>query len=121
MIDALALTITLLCLGTAAVVGAQTVAGSFAWPRVGPVLILVEVALLVLAVLDLVGLAGGRPPREPGPHFAYLLTSILLGPVVVAEARRTRGRWGPTMLVLGLAATAVIVVRLRATGRPAGG
>lgn len=59
MIDTLAVTITLTCLGTAVVVGAQAGIGRFRWARIVPALGLVEVALLVQALLDVLGLLAG--------------------------------------------------------------
>lgn len=117
MIDALALAVTVACIGAAIVVAVQALAGTFRWTRVAPTLVLVEAVLLVQAVLDVVGLARGHRPGEPGPHLAYLVISVLVVPAVALQVRGDDDRWAGVLVASALVVVAVLVVRMTTTWR----
>lgn len=118
MTDVLAFTITVTSLVVALAVLASLVVGRYRWRRTAPVLLLTELAVLALAVSDLLGL-GDRRPAEPGTHLAYLATAVLVLPVAAHQTRRDDDRWAGALVVLALVVLAVVVVRLVSTGRPA--
>lgn len=75
-----------------------------------------ECAVILLAVLDVVCLVAADKPRELSLHLAYLVASVAILPMVVVIA--TAGRKEPANIVVavGSAAVAVVVVRLQMTG-----
>ena len=119
MIDALALSITVLSLLTGLVVLVQAGTGRFRRGRVSPTLTLIQLALVVQAAADVLGLGRGHHPREPATHLAYLAVSLVLLPLAAYETRRDDGPWSGVLVAVALVVLAVIVVRLTATWRPA--
>lgn len=116
MIDALAFTITVGCLCAAVVVLGLVAAGRYRWRRIVPALLLVQVAVLGQAVLDVIGLLAGRRPAETVTHLAYLATSLAVLPAATAAARDD-DRWSGVLTGVALVVLAVVVVRLTTTWR----
>ena len=119
MIDALALTITVACLGTATVVLVQVGTGTFRRRRLSAGLAAIQLAVVVQAVLDVVRLARGHRVPEPVTHVAYLVVGMLLVPLAAAETRRDDGRWSGVLVAVALLVLAVVVVRMQTTWRAA--
>ena len=115
MRDSLALTIILYASGVTAWTVVQIVRGGARNDLLTAALVILELGLLVQAVLDLVSMAGGHRPAELATHLAYLVTSVVVLPVVVPIGRK--GRKGPVMTdAVVCAAVVIIVIRLQMTG-----
>ncbi len=121
MIEPLAAGITIACLVAALVVGVQAVSGAFHFPRIVPTLLVLETALLIQAVIDVVGLLRGHRPSETGAHVAYLVVSLLILPGAAGQTRGEDGRWPGALTAIALVITAVLVIRLQTTWRAAHG
>jgi hypothetical protein len=121
VIDPLAFSTTLICIGIAAVVAVRLARRRYRWRAIVPALLLVQAMLVVLAILDVVGLAGGHRPAEPATHLAYLGASLTVLPAVGSQAARDDGVWAGVLVVAATVALAVIIVRLQTTWRPARG
>ncbi|MEV6694201.1 hypothetical protein AB0M35_22280 [Micromonospora sp. NPDC051196] len=80
-----------------------------------------ELALLGLAVLAGVALAGGEQPGEPGAFFGYLVTLVCLPPLAGVLARMEPTRWGSAIVCAICLVTPVVVVRLQQTWEVLGG
>ena len=119
MIDSLSLTITLGCLlvGIGALVA--SVPGRFRAERFSGALLVVEMALLLQAVLAIVGLARGHRPGELATFVAYLVVSVVVLPVAASQVRGTTGRWAGAVVTAAFVVQAVLVVRLQTTWRTA--
>jgi hypothetical protein len=78
-------------------------------------LAILELALIVQAARDAIGLATGHQPTEPGTHWGYLVSSIVILPLTLAVGQGDRGRWASAALTVGLVATAVVVFRMQQT------
>lgn len=117
MIDALAFTITVGCVGGGVAVLVLALAGRYRWRRIAPTLLAVQVLLVVQAVLDAVGLVGGHRPGEPATHLAYVVTSLVVLPAAVGWAGRGDDRWTAAVVGMALVVLAVVVVRMMTTWR----
>lgn len=117
MIDALSLALTVTAAVAATVLGVVALSGRFRWARAVPLLVAVQCGVLVQAVLDVVGLVRGHHPREPVTHVAYLVATVLVVPVLLAETRRGEPRWAGVLGAVGLLLLAVLVVRWQTTWR----
>jgi hypothetical protein len=92
-------------------------------------LVLLELTLVAQAVLDGIGLAAGHRVAEPATHLGYLVTSVVLLPLLLGLTRPPRRAGsrpvaaGLTAAVIVVACAAVVVVdaRLVATGPDATG
>ncbi|TDC80907.1 hypothetical protein E1193_16320 [Micromonospora sp. KC606] len=84
-------------------------------------LAVLECALLVLAVVALVGLGRGERPGEPGAFFGYLVTLVCLPPLAWVLARMEPTRWGSAIVCAVCLVTPVVVVRLQQTWAVVGG
>jgi peptidoglycan/LPS O-acetylase OafA/YrhL len=120
MIDAFALAITVVSLAAAGVTLVLAAARRYRWSRLAPTLALLELALVVQAVADLVALARGHHPRELATHLAYLGVSVALLPVAAAQVRGDHGRWPAVLVAVVLVVLAVVTVRLETTWRATG-
>lgn len=121
MIEVLAFATTVVCaLGGLVVLGAG-VLGRYRWRGVLPALVTIEVALVVQAVADLLGQAGGHRLAETGTHAAYLVTSLVVLPAAGTQTARDDGRWSAVLVAAALVALAVVVVRMQTTWRVTGG
>lgn len=85
--------------------------------------VLLELTLVARAVLGAWAMAVGAPLAEPVVHAGYLVTSVVLLPLLVIVGR-TPGRRSSTavdaaVLAVGCAAVAVVGFRLELTGHPA--
>jgi uncharacterized PurR-regulated membrane protein YhhQ (DUF165 family) len=70
------------------------------------------------SVIDVAELLGGRRPAEPVVHLAYVLTALALAPAAFAVTRRDATRWATAVHACAAFVTAVVTIRLTATGRP---
>lgn len=75
-----------------------------------------ECALVLLAVMELMSVLNGDRPRELPVHLAYLGASVLTLPIVVAIGTAGRKELSNIVAAVGSAAVAVIVIRLQVTG-----
>ncbi|MBO4209186.1 hypothetical protein [Micromonospora echinofusca] len=82
---------------------------------------LLELAVLGLAVVALVALAGGDRPGEPGAFFGYLVTLVCLPPLAAVLARMEPTRWGSAIVTVVCLVLPVVVVRLQQTWQVTGG
>ncbi|MEU6021690.1 hypothetical protein [Micromonospora sp. NBC_01739] len=80
-----------------------------------------ELALLGLAIMAGVALAGGDQPGEPGAFFGYLVTLVCLPPLAGVLARMEPTRWGSAIVCAICLVTPVVVVRLQQTWEVLGG
>lgn len=117
MIESLALTTTVVCVVAAVVVLVRAAGGHHRWAAVAPLLLILQIALLLQAVVDVVGLLRGHHPAETATHLAYLLTSLAVLPVATGQAGRDDGRWAGVLVGISLLAVAVVVVRMQTTWR----
>ena len=70
------------------------------------------------AVTDAAALFAGRLPAEPVVDVAYLLTTRPSPLAAFALTRRDRTRWATAVHACAALVTAVLTIRLTATGRP---
>jgi len=117
VIDALALSITVLVAGTALALAVAGTTGHYRRSSFSPALAVLQLGLVVQAVLDVIGLARGHHPGEPATHIAYLVASLLVLPLAGYETRRDDGGWSATLLVAALVVQAVLVIRMQTTWR----
>ncbi|MFC0503184.1 hypothetical protein [Micromonospora costi] len=89
------------------------------WQLIG--LVVLELALLALAVVALVAIGGGERPGEPGAFFGYLVTLVCLPPLAAVLARMEPTRWGSAIVCVVCLVTPVVVVRLQQTWEVLGG
>jgi hypothetical protein len=120
VIDPLAFGTTLACLATAFTLVVAVFTGRYRLRGFAPMFVLIQLALILQAVLDVVGLVGGHRTPDPTTHLAYLTTSLVLLPVAVGTTSRQEDRWSAGVLAVALLAVAVVVVRLITTWRTAG-
>ncbi|WP_163509449.1 hypothetical protein [Fodinicola acaciae] len=116
MIDGLALAITLTCAAAGIAVLAAAALDRYRWRAAWPTVAILEAALLLQALLDLVGQLGGHRPAEPVTHLAYLVVSLAALPVTATQVAKN-DRWSGVLLAVALIVLAVIVVRLQTTWR----
>lgn len=116
MIEVLAFATTVVCAIGGLVVLGTGVLGRYRRSAVLPLLVMVEVVLLVQAVADVLGQAGGHRPAETATHAAYLGASLVVLPAAGPQARDD-GRWSAVLIAAALLALAVIVVRMQTTWR----
>jgi len=74
--------------------------------------IVLEVALLVQAVVAIIGIIGGRELTEPVTFVAYALGILLPLPLGFYLARAERTRWGSLSLCFTAVVVAVMTLRL---------
>ncbi|WBB79438.1 hypothetical protein O7606_25325 [Micromonospora sp. WMMD882] len=84
-------------------------------------LVVLEAALLALAVVALVALGGGERPGEPGAFAGYLVTLVFLPPLAGVLARMEPTRWGAAIVGVVCLVIPVVVVRLQQTWAVVGG
>ena len=119
MIESLAAATTLAGVVLALWAAIAAVKGQFEWRRSLILLGVLEVALLVNATADLIGLARGHHPKEPATQLAYLVVSLLISPIVAAQIFGDEGRWAAGLTAVAGIVIAVVVVRAQTTWRPA--
>jgi hypothetical protein len=73
---------------------------------------LLEVALLVQAVVAVVGLVGGHRPEETAAFLGYLVGIVLVPVAGVLWARSEPTRWAGTVLVVAAVVVAIMDWRL---------
>jgi hypothetical protein len=78
-------------------------------------LVVLELALVGQAVLDLVTPANRHHPAEPATHIGYLLASVVLLPAFAAYLYGDRGRWASATLAVACVTLCVVSIRLQAT------
>lgn len=76
---------------------------------------MVELAVVVQAGLDVLGLARGDRPGSLATHVGYLVTSVALLPIAAGAVQLDEGRWGNAGLAIGCVLVAVVSVRLHQT------
>lgn len=117
MIEVLAFATTVVCvLGGVVVLGAAAF-GRYRWRSVLPTFVVLELVLVVQAIADVAGQAGGHRLAETGTHVAYLATSLIVLPATSTQTARDDGRWSGLLVAVALLALAVIVVRMQTTWR----
>lgn len=121
MIDAVAFSVALACVVVAGFVGIRLATRRYRWRAIVPALLAIEAMLIVLAVLDIAGLAGGHHPAEPATHLAYLGTAPVVLPVAASQAAGDDGLWAGLLVGAAAVVLAVLIVRLQTTWRPARG
>ncbi|MGW4825476.1 hypothetical protein ACWEP4_43035 [Streptomyces sp. NPDC004227] len=114
MSQSLALTTVLYACGLAGWIVIQSIRET-AQPRtVAAALGVLEIALVLLAALEVVAIATGHRPREMAVHLAYVGAAVLVVPLAVLIGGAGRKSVGMTGAV-GCAAAAVVVLRMTAT------
>lgn len=121
MIETLAVAITFLLLGCAVAVIVQACRRRYRRAAFLPTLLVLQVALTVQAVADLVGLMRGHRTPELAVHVAYLVVSLVLVPLALFETRSADGPWSGALLTIVLFVLAAVVVRMQTTWRPIDG
>jgi hypothetical protein len=76
-------------------------------------LILVEVAVVAQAVAASVRIAGGERPVQFATFLGYLVTALIMLPLVGVLAFMERTRWGSVIAGSGGVVVAVLVLRLQ--------
>jgi uncharacterized protein YqgC (DUF456 family) len=74
---------------------------------------IVELAVLVLAVVAVVRLAGGERAAEQATFIGYLLTVVLLLPAATVLSFMEQTRWGSVIMAVAGAVVAVLMLRLQ--------
>jgi len=121
VIDALAFSTALAGVGVAGLTAVRLATRRYRWRGIAPALLAIEVMLVVLAILDVAGLAGGHRPAEPATHLAYLGASLVVLPAAASQAAGDDGFWAGLLVAVAAVALAVVIVRLQTTWRPARG
>jgi hypothetical protein len=119
VIETLAVVITIAALACAVTIGVSGGGGRFRGAVFLPTLALLEIAVLIQALIDLISLARGHRLESVAVHLAYLIVSVALVPVAV-QAAGDDGTWSAVLLVVALVFLAV-VVRMQTTWRTADG
>jgi uncharacterized membrane protein len=114
VIEVLAFATTVVCALLALVL--PVLAGRYRWRRVPPYLVVIEAALVVQAIAVVISRFGGYSPRESAENWAYVVTSLVLIPLVAPFARRDRW-WSAVLLAITLVVLAIVVVRMQTTWR----
>ena len=117
MIDTLAATITLACIATATAVGLRLRAQR--WRVVDPVIVAIQIALVVQAILAGAALLRGNRPGDVATFVAYLMVSVVALPVAATQVRDDAGRWAGALVIIALLALAVVVMRAQTVWRSA--
>jgi hypothetical protein len=78
-------------------------------------LLALEAALVLRAMLGVGALVSGAHPYPGGTHVAYLVTSVGLLPVMNATLADDRSHWSAAVLAVTCLALAVIAIRLKMT------
>lgn len=76
-------------------------------------LILVEAALVAQAVLAVVRIAGGERPVQFVTFLGYLVTALIMLPLVTVLSFMERTRWGAVIAGAGAVVVAMLVLRLQ--------
>jgi hypothetical protein len=76
-------------------------------------LIVVELALVAQGVAAVVRIAGGERPEQFATFLGYLITSVVMLPMVVVLSFMERTRWGAVIAGSGGVVVAVLVLRLQ--------
>lgn len=114
MIEPLAFATTAACVLVA--LAGLALAWRYNLARVLPYLIGIEVAMLVQTVAIVIARIGGYQPRESGENWAYVVTSLVILPLVAPAVRRSRW-WAAVILAVALAVEAIVVIRVQTTWR----
>jgi hypothetical protein len=91
-------------------------AARYNFARVLPYPVAVEVAMAVQTIAIVITRLGGYRPRESGENWAYVVTSLVVLPLIAPLARRSRW-WAAMILAVALAVEATVVIRLQTTWR----
>jgi hypothetical protein len=81
-------------------------------------LIAVELAVVAQGIAAVVRIAGGERPEQFATFVGYLITSVLLLPLVAVLAFLERTRWGAVIAGAGGLVIAVLVLRLQQVWLP---
>jgi hypothetical protein len=119
VIESLAAASALAGVGLAAWAAVAAIKGQFDWRRGLILLGMLQIALLVDAVADVTGLVRGHHPNELATHLAYLIVSLVIGPIVASQIFDDGGRWAAALTAVAGLAVAVVVVRAQTTWRSA--
>ena len=119
MIDGLSLALSVVCLIAAltAAVGAAT--RRYRRANYDPTLVILQVALMVQAMLDVVAWVRGHRPGEPATHAAYVVASLVVLPLAAVETKFDDGGWSAGLLIVAFVVLAVLVLRMQTTWRSA--
>jgi hypothetical protein len=82
------------------------------WSHLGG-LIVVEAALIAQGVVAVVRIARGEHPAQFATFLGYLVTSLVMVPLVVVLSFMERTRWGSVIAGSGAVVVAVLVLRLQ--------
>lgn len=82
---------------------------------VAPAAIVLQTALVLQAVVDLLAVARGYNGAELSTHIGYLVTSLVVLPVTVASIRLDAGRWASAAFAIGCLVVAIVSIRLHQT------
>ncbi|MCX4538717.1 MULTISPECIES: hypothetical protein [unclassified Streptomyces] len=115
MSQSLALTTVLYACGLAGWIVIQSLRETPQPRIVAAALGVLEVALVLLAALDVATVATGHRPRDLSVHLAYVGAAVLVVPLTVLIGGAGRKSVGITGAV-GCAAAAVVVLRMQMTG-----
>jgi hypothetical protein len=75
-----------------------------------------ELALALLAAMDVLSLFQGRRPPDMAVHLAYLGASVALLPMVAGIGMAGRKEPGLLVPAVGCAAVVIVVIRIQTTG-----
>lgn len=119
MIESLAASTALAGVAISVWVAVAAARGTYRWRRALLALAALEIALIVDAIADVIALARGHHPKEPGVHLAYLIVSLLIAPVVGVQIAgdNTSSRWSAGLAAVGALVIAVVVIRAQTTWR----
>lgn len=78
-------------------------------------LIVLELALLGQAALDLASPATGHHRPEPATHLGYLLTSLAILPACAAYLHNDRSRWASATIAVACLTLCIVSIRLQTT------
>jgi hypothetical protein len=111
----LIITIMAYAVGLGLYTAALALTGRSRPPLVAVGAVVLEMALLVQAIIDLAALIGGDHESESAANVGYLLTSLAILPVIGSITRLDQGRWATAIVSFGFALLAVITLRLQQT------
>jgi drug/metabolite transporter (DMT)-like permease len=81
-------------------------------------LILVEVAVIAQAIVAVLHIASGERPEHFVTFLGYLVTTVIMLPLVVVLSFMERTRWGSVIAGAGGIVVAVLVLRLQQVWTP---
>jgi FtsH-binding integral membrane protein len=115
VIDSFNLSVIGYALALAAICAMASLGGRPRRPAVSAALGFLQIAVVVAALLDVIRLVRADEGAQVVTNLGYLVTSVIVLPVIATAVRMDLGRWGNAAAAVGCVLLAVISLRLHQT------